>query len=129
MRNRNLDFVAPLAPQQWKLMTRRAERLGPDQSGLGWDPEHPDRIRVFVRPSDAPPGFERYVTRGDRYGDREREVAIFVYNDGNPYAELHEPDEPEPPAISEQQHAAMEEQLADWVRNKWHELMKNAGAT
>jgi hypothetical protein len=51
----------------------------------------------------------------------------FVFNDGRPYAELEPPLQPREPAIMPQRDRADERELEGWVRNRWHDLVCQAG--
>jgi hypothetical protein len=125
--HRNLDFEIPVTGAQWQEIGRRAATLGPERAGLDWRADEPEVIHVYIRDEDAPSGFHRDVSAEDRYGRSEREVARFVFNDGNPYAQLDPPRAPDEPAITEQRERAMQTEFENWVRNKWHALMRDSG--
>jgi hypothetical protein len=48
-------------------------------------------------------------------------------NDGRPYAELEPTVQPTEPAITPQRDRAEERELEGWVRNRWHDLVSQAG--
>ena len=127
MQNRNLNFDLPMTRAQWRELGERAASLGPHRSGFSWQADEPEVIHVYVRDDDAPSSFHRDVVSDDQYGRTEREVARFVFNHGDPYADLEPPRAPDEPVITEQQEHAMETEYEHWVRNKWHELLRDSG--
>jgi hypothetical protein len=126
MQHRNLDFEIPLTREQWEQLGRSAN-FRPDYGVLRWTPSEFEVISLSIRDTDVPEGWEGIVPRDDGVPPDDREVARFVYNDGRPFAQLEPPDQPQPPAVSEDASRALEEHLERWVRDKWHELLADSG--
>ncbi len=127
MEERNLDFEIPVTLAQWDQLGRTAARLGPGDGGFDWREREPDRIHVFMRNADAPDGWRDFVGSAGRYGEPEREVAQFVFNDGRPYAEVRSAPQVEPPNFSQAQEREMDVEMERFVRGKWESLMKESG--
>ena len=127
MEARNLDFNVPVTRDQWEQLGRTAAALSPDGSGFRWKEGEPEQIHVSIRDEDAPNFWRRFVTEEHTDGAHDREVARFVFNGGRPYAELLPPRVPDEPAITDQQEQAMQTELEQWTRNKWHDLLKESG--
>lgn len=125
MDRRNLDFEIPLTREQWQQLGEAAN-LREDYGVLRWAPAEFDVIRLSLHTDDAPRGWAGVATNVRSAAD-DREVARFVYNDGRPYAHLEPPAEPAPPAITGAQDHAMDVALERWVRDKWHELLRDSG--
>jgi hypothetical protein len=126
MERRNIDFEVTITREQWDQLGRTAAAL-PDYGVLQWSAEQPETIEVSAREEDAPSGFQDVVSSRYRYGSGQQPVAEFVFNDGRPYASLQPPPAFEPPVVTGQQEHALERELQRWVRNKWHQLVDEAG--
>jgi len=126
MERRNIDFEVSLTREQWDQLGRTAAAL-PDYGVLQWSHEQPDTIEIRPRTEDAPSGFQDVVSSPDRYRSAPPPVAEIVFNDGRPYATLQPPPAFTPPAVTPPQEQALERELQRWVRNKWHELVDEAG--
>lgn len=70
---------------------------------------------------------QRNLAKDDSYARSTREFARFVFNGGRPYAELLPPETAKPPAITPAEEAAMDQGLERWVRERWHQLMRESG--
>lgn len=127
MRERNLDFEIPLTREQWDQAGRRAQALGPEDAGLEWSERDAERIHVYLRDEDTPPLWRDHVSDDDRYGASRREIAQFVFNGGRPYAHLEAPAVADEPTITDQVERAMEVEAEQWVRGRWHTLMRESG--
>lgn len=128
MEKRNLDFGIEVTGDQWEELGRTAAALGPKDGGYQWDDGDPERIHVLLRDEDAPEGWRDFVSPEDRYGAHERQAAEFRFNGGRPYARIEPPDHlVEPPAVRDDDEAAMTRELERWVRGRWHELMRRSG--
>ncbi|HEX7118436.1 MAG TPA: hypothetical protein VF212_06590 [Longimicrobiales bacterium] len=127
MERRNLDFGIEVTPDQWAELGRAADALGDDEAGFRWDEDHFDEIRVMLRDADAPDLWRDWVSAQRTYGAAEREVALFRFNGGRPFAELELPDYAEQPVVSEDEESAMQRELEQWLRGKWRELLRGAG--
>jgi len=125
MSDRNLDFEIPLTREQWEQLGQSAN-MREDFGVLRWSPEEFDVIHVAMSEEDAPIGWGVAVPRADAPVS-VREVARFQWNDGRPYAEIEAPDAPVPPAITAAERAALEIELARWVRTRWHLLLRESG--
>ena len=126
MERRNIDFEVSITREQWDQLGRTAAAL-PDYGVLNWTAEQPETIEVRARNADAPSGFQDIVSSPSRYGTGRQTIAEFVFNDGRPYAALQPPPAFDRPIVTEQQEQALERELQRWVRNKWHELVDEAG--
>lgn len=127
MEQRNLDFDIDMTREQWLELGRTADTRGPTRSGFAWAPDRFDEIHVFLRDADAPSLWRNFVSDAESYGAEEREIAQFRFNGGRPYAELHLPESLEEPVVSVQEQETMREELDGWIRNKWHELVRDSG--
>lgn len=125
MERRNLDLGVPLTRDQWRQIGEAAD-FQADGGVLEWTPDEFEVVRVSIRESDTPTGWQNVAPAGYTRND-EREVARFVYNDGRPMAQLEPPANLEPPAVAPQQERDLEVELERWVRGKWHTLMDAAG--
>lgn len=126
MERRNLDFQIPLTREQWDQIGQAAN-FRPDYGVLRWAPAEFDVIHVAVREDDMPEGWDDITPTDDGIPPDDREVARFVYNDGRPYAQLDPPPQPEPPAVAPQEDHLLQVHLEQWVRGKWHELLRESG--
>jgi hypothetical protein len=126
MQERNLDFEIPVSREQWEQLGRSAARLGED-SGYEWNPTEPDRIHLHLREEEARGVWDRFVSQEETYGEPSLELAEFVFNDGRPFARLQPPAAAEEPAITDNEEHAMDIGMERWVRDKWHELMRQSG--
>jgi len=126
MERRNLDLGIALTPDQWEILERTAERLGPEDAGFAWDREDSE-ILVYVSDRDAPNHLRNLINREDRYGAHRRAVAAFHFNDGDPFASIAAPASAEQPVITEPEEEELSRELDAWVRNKWHELLRTSG--
>jgi hypothetical protein len=126
MEQRNIDFEVSLTRAQWDQLGRTAAAL-PDFGVLQWRSDQPETIEVCARNEDAPAGFQDIVSSRNRYGGGQHPIAEFIFNDGRPYASLQPPPGFERPVVTEQQGQRLERELQRWVRNKWHQLVNEAG--
>jgi hypothetical protein len=127
VQHRNLDFEIPLLREQWDQLGNAAN-FRPDYGVLRWDPvQEWGVIRVAIRVDDAPSGWEGVVPDDDGIPPDDLEVARFVYNDGRPYAQVDLPAAPTTPAILPDEEQEMQVALERWVREKWHDLMRDSG--
>ena len=127
MERRNLDFEIELTRDQWAGVGERADALGAEEGGFAWRDDRFDEIRVFLRPADAPPLWRDFVGNDETYGAPLREVARFRFNDGRPYADVELPESIVEPVYSEDEGETMRAELEDWIRGKWHELLRESG--
>ncbi len=127
MEERNLDFEIPLTREQWEQVARRAAVLGREEGGFEWRESEPERIRVYLRNEEARGLWGDYVSEEETYGSPEREVAQFVFNDGRPYAHIEAPPSAQPPVVTQQEEQGMQLGLERWVREKWHNLLRDSG--
>ena len=125
MEERNLDLQVPVSREQWGELGRTAQRI--HSLGYDWSGDEPDRIRVSLRDEEARGLWTRLVSDEGKYGESEREIAQFVFNDGRPFAHLEAPVTLDEPQIQPQQEAALEEGQARFVREKWQVLLERAG--
>jgi hypothetical protein len=126
MERRNIDFEVTITRDQWDQLGRTAAAL-PDYGVLHWNEGQPETIEVCARNEDAPAGFQDVVSSRNRYGSGQQPVAEFVFNDGHPFASLQPPAAFNRPVVTKQQEQALERELQRWVRNKWHQLVDEAG--
>jgi hypothetical protein len=127
MDRRNLNLDVPMTRERRRQLGRTAMAPGGPSVGYLWKGDRPDEIRVLARDESAPSALQADLTNENRYGVHEREVARFVFNDGRPYAELEPPPQPMDPAITLGRDRADERELEGWVRNRWHDLVRQAG--
>jgi hypothetical protein len=127
MERRNLDFEVEMSAAQWSTLTRRADALGPERAGFDRGANATDEIQVFLRTDDAPPHWRDWVGDPETYGPTTREVARFHFNSGRPYAEIDAGAEVVEPGYFEHDVAAMQAEMEEWVRGKWHELLRESG--
>ena len=126
MQHRNLDFEIPLVREQWEQLGNAAN-FRPDYGVLRWNPvDEWGVIHVAIRADDAPSGWDG-VPDDDGIPPDDRDVARFVYNDGRPYAQVDPPSAPSTPAILPDQDQEMQVALERWVREKWHDLLRDSG--
>jgi len=127
MQQRNLDFEIPLMREQWEQLGQAAN-IRPDYGVLRWAPvDEWDVIRVSIREGDAPRGWDDFVPDDNGVYPDDREVARFVYNDGRPYAQLEPPPTPRVPAVLPEEEQKLQVDFERWVRDKWHELLRDSG--
>jgi hypothetical protein len=127
MERRNLDFALEMSAAQWDALARRADALGPEGGGYGHGADHADEIQVFLRTNDLPSRWSDWVGDRETYGPTTREVARFHFNSGRPYAEIDIGDEVVEPIYTEDEVNAMRNELEQWVRGKWQELLRESG--
>lgn len=128
MEERDLDFEITLLPEHWEELGRTAAALSDGAGGFAWSESSPDEIRVFMREEEAPPLWRDYLVGEEgTYGPHEREVARFYFNDGRPFGRIVLPDGVAEPAFRTQETEAMQLELERWVRERWHQLMRDAG--
>jgi hypothetical protein len=126
MEKRNLDFDIEITPDQWEELGRTAAGLGHDQ-GFSWNAEDSTDIEVMLRPDSAPATWRDRLTDERTYGEHVGHVARFVFNDGRPFARLEPWYDPQPPAVPPDLADQMRGDLESWVRNRWHDLMRESG--
>lgn len=124
---RHLDFEIALTRAQWEELGRTAEEAGAEEGGLDWSEEDPDAIHVRMHRDDAPAGWRDWMSDEGKYGDTSPEVARFRFNDGRPFAEVDPPLQPVPPNVIEPEEAALQKTLEEWIRAKWHGLVRESG--
>ncbi len=127
MERRNLDFELEMSTAQWDTLARRANALGPEGGGFDRGRDHAEEIQVFLRADDQPSHWRDWVGDPETYGPTVREVARFHFNSGRPYAEIDVGNEVVEPTYTEEEVTAMRRDLEQWVRGKWHELLREAG--
>jgi hypothetical protein len=127
MERRNLDFEIELSAAQWDTLTQRADALGSEEGGFDRGADDKDEIQVFFRTDDTPPHWRAWVGDTETYGPTSREVARFHFNSGRPYAEIDAGADVAEPTYLEQDIDAMQIELEQWVRGKWHELLRESG--
>ncbi|HEX6939750.1 MAG TPA: hypothetical protein VF158_10090 [Longimicrobiales bacterium] len=127
MERRNLDFGIEVTPEQWAELGRAADALGVEEAGFAWDADGFDEIRVLLRYEDAPDLWRDWVSPHGTYGSAARPVARFRFNGGRPFAALDLADFAEQPVVSEDEERAMQQELEEWLRGKWRELLRRSG--
>lgn len=126
MERRNIDFDVTLSRAEWDQLGRTAAAI-PDSGVLDWRVTEPERIEVRVRDEDSPSELRGMLSDTGRYGADQRKVAEFVFNDGRPFATISDMPWLQPPVVTPEQEQAIGTEVERWVRNKWHELVKEAG--
>lgn len=126
MEQRNLDLDLSMTAEQWDVLVKSAEELGPKQ---GFRPTEgdPPEIVVLATPERAPAGWREWISDRESYGDPERPAARLEFNGGDPYARIGPWAEPDEPAILRPQVEALRQELEQWVRGRWHELLESSG--
>lgn len=126
MESRNLDFDTSLTRMEWEQLALSVASRA-DHGVAHWTPDEPEVIRLMIREGDYPEGWDGIVPPLDGLPPEEREVARIVFNDGRPYAQLEPPPQPDRPVILPQEDEQMQHALEQWVRGKWHELLRLSG--
>lgn len=127
MRKHNMDFGMPVSREQWDQLGRTAAALGPSGSGFVWRGDEWSTIRVYLTNDDAPGELRALVDQPDRAGMLEHEVGELRYNAGRPFATVLAIEEPNEPAITEDEEQRMRQALDEWVRLKWRQLVDASG--
>lgn len=125
MQRTNLDLGIPLTRLQWAQLGESAN-FRTDDGVMQWSPSEFDVIRVSIIAADTPEGWSD-IAPPSRVRNDEHEVAHFVYNDGRPFARVEPPAQPQPPAVTDVEEHEMQVALERWVREKWHELLRESG--
>ncbi|MBX6362628.1 MAG: hypothetical protein IRZ00_02060 [Gemmatimonadetes bacterium] len=129
MEPRDLFFEIEVTKEQWDELRRTAAVQGADRGYDQVQDEPTTDIAVFVTADRGPSRWRPLlVSDGRTYGPTHYKVAHFHWNDGRPFASIDLPptivDEP---AFTDQQEQELQDELEDWVRNRWHELMRLSG--
>ncbi len=127
MEQRNLDIGTPVTTEQWEILGRTADELGPDDGGFDWDDEQPEEIRFYFSADDVPEAWRDRLAGEDLYGDEVLCVARARFNRGDPFIAVDAPQSPEEPAVSDDRERAMRRQLDSWVRDRWQALLRESG--
>lgn len=127
MEQRNLDFEIEISRDQWEELGRAADAASPEEEGYDWDPDHSEEIRLFARNEDVPQLWRDFVSDEETYGEQAREVARFHFNGGRPFASIDVPYLVDEPVYTEQEVDGMRRDLEQWVRTRWHSLMRRSG--
>lgn len=126
MEQRNLDLDLPMTAEQWDVLVRTADELGPAEGFRSTDGDPPE-IDVLATPERAPAGWREWVSDREAYGDPERPAARLEFNGGSPYARIEPWADPDEPAILQPRVEALRQELERWVRGRWHELLERSG--
>lgn len=126
MEKRNLSLDVRVTAEQWDMLARTAQELGPNE-GFDWRSDACNEIEVYMRADDAPGAWREWVVAGDTYGAHPIRVANFLWNDGDPFARNDLDVVPESPNVLPQDVQRMQSEFENWVRNSWQKLRRASG--